>query len=117
MVHPSTPPIPREYPDSTLLVPPYYPPSTPRATPRKSGPRTSVGAHPHVVEVGAADAVAADDVDGAGGVDHARVPKSRSPRRVGRAAPPRHTCDHVGKRTMRQTQNARVSVRPSQAEL
>ncbi len=58
-----------------------------------SCPRTSVGARPHVVEVGAAEAVAADDVDGAGdGVDHGRVVISASPRRAGRAARPRGTC-------------------------
>jgi hypothetical protein len=42
--------------------------------------------------VGVAGADAADDVDGAGGVDHRRVLASRSPRRAGRAASPRHPC-------------------------
>jgi hypothetical protein len=50
------------------------------------GPRTSVDARPHVladVATAAADApAAADDVDGAGGVDHGRVVSSRSPFRL-----------------------------------
>jgi hypothetical protein len=45
-----------------------------------------------VVVVKCVGAVAADDVDGAGGVDHGRVPLSRSPSRAGRAASPRDTC-------------------------
>ena len=53
--------------------------------------RTSVGARPHVLVEGGAGA-AADDVDGAGGVDHRRVPFSASPRRAGRAARPRRYC-------------------------
>ena len=57
--------------------------------------RTSVGAHPHVVE-GAGAAAAADDVDGAGGVDHGRVRMSGRPRRIGDHASPRDTCGHVG---------------------
>jgi hypothetical protein len=82
---------------STPLVPLHTPSSTLSSTPRPPPldvvrPRTSVGARPHVVQVGAAAAVAADDVDGAGGVDHGRVVISRGPRRAGRAARPRDTC-------------------------
>ncbi len=74
-----------------LEYPLEYPPDHPTWT--ESGPRTSVGARPHVVEVAAKGGAAADDVDGAGGgVDHGRVPKSRSPRRAGRAARPVDTC-------------------------
>ncbi len=85
----STPRAPLEYPGSI----PEYPPSTPSSNPRReSGPRTSVGARPHVVVEDGGDALAADDVDGAGGVDHGRVRLSRSPLRAGRAARPRDTC-------------------------
>jgi hypothetical protein len=63
--------------------------------PDQVGPRT-VGARPHVLKaaaiVSAVVAFAADDVDGAGGVDHGRVGSSRFPRRVGRAARPGDTC-------------------------
>jgi hypothetical protein len=111
--HPRYPQIALEYPKSTPTasrVPgtPQNPASTlprPRSiikipvAPSQTNPpsdqfrpRTSVGARPHVVVVGAAEAGAADDVDGAGGVDHRRVRKSRSPRRAGGAACPRHTC-------------------------
>jgi hypothetical protein len=86
--------VPLEHPSSTPRVPPD-PRSTASSTPvTKSGLRTSVVAHPHVVVVGVAAvaAVAADDVDGAGAVDHRRVVRSRSPSRVGRAARPRDTC-------------------------
>jgi hypothetical protein len=57
-----------------------------------SGPRTSVGARPHVVVVGVAGAPTAEDIDGAGGVDHGRVVISPSPRRAGRTARPRDAC-------------------------
>ncbi len=68
---------------------------------------TSVGARPHVPEVGGA-IVAADDVDGAGSVDHGRVPSSASPRRAGRAASPHgacgtHTNPHAHTRTHTRT--------------
>ncbi len=98
-----TPRVPLDYPSSTPQTPwytqvprehpeyPQYPPTT-----RRIRSRTSVGAHQDVVEVGSA-IVAADDVDGAGdGVDHGRVPISRSPSRLAGAARPRHTC---GQRT------------------
>ncbi len=51
--------------------------------------RTSVSALPHIWRAGGG---AADDVDGAGGVDHGRVVRSASPRRAGRAIRPGHTC-------------------------
>jgi hypothetical protein len=70
---------------------PYVPPSTQDA-PDIVRPRTSVGARPHVLEAGAGGIAAADDVDGAGGVDHGCVPKSASPRRRECAARPRDTC-------------------------
>jgi hypothetical protein len=65
--------------------------------------RTSVGAHPHVLQadneagcaVGAP--LAADDVDGAGGVDHGRVVTSRSPRRRECATRPPHTCGQLAR--------------------
>jgi hypothetical protein len=75
-------------------VPPKYPHSTHAPPPPPLGwvrPRTSVGARPHVVVVVAA-AEAADDVDGAGGVDHGRVPGSANPLRAGRTARPGHAC-------------------------
>ena len=50
--------------------------STPRP-PCRSPVRTSVGARPYILEVGV-EVAAADDVDGAGGVDHRRVPFSLS---------------------------------------
>ncbi len=56
------------------------------------GPLTSVGAHPHVPVVSGAAAVAADDVDGAGRVDHGRVVRSASPFRLDCAARPGDTC-------------------------
>jgi hypothetical protein len=43
------------------------------------------------MEAGAV-AVAADDVDGAGGIDHGRVPTSRSPRHAGRTIGERRSC-------------------------
>jgi hypothetical protein len=79
-----------QYPCTTPEYPLEYPPNTPLDRVR---PRTSVRAHPHVrVEGGALGAAAADDVDGAGGVDHGRVRISRSPSRAGRAARPVHPC-------------------------
>ncbi len=66
-----------------------HPPPSPPARVR---PRTSVVARPHVRVEGDVAAVAADDVDGAGSVDHGRVPPSRSPRRARRAPRPRDTC-------------------------
>ncbi len=60
--------------------------------PDRGRPRTSVGAHPHVLEGDAVPALAADDVDGTGGVDHRSVVSSASPRRASRAARPRRTC-------------------------
>ncbi len=57
--------------------------------PRLSPVHTSVG--PHVLVVSAV-AGAADDVDGAGGVDHRRVPLSASPFRLEGATRPRDTC-------------------------
>ncbi len=86
----NTPPVPRQYPEYPV-VPTLYPPTILDLV----RPRTSVGARPHVLEVDfgvAAVASAADDIDGAGGVDHRRVPPSVSPRRAGRAARPAHTC-------------------------
>ncbi len=68
---------------STLL-------STPSSTPL-STVRTFIGTRPHVVIKGGA--AAADQVYGAGGVDHGRVPISGSPRRVGRDRTP---CDACG---------------------
>ncbi len=87
------------------MVPPDHPPT-------ESGPRTSVGARPHVLEEGAA--VAADDVDGAGGVDHGRVPRSRSPRRAGRAARPGDTCGRRA-RARPVAPNATTRARPQRA--
>ncbi len=60
--------------------------------------RTSVGNHPDVVEVeGVVEAAAAaDDVDGAGGVDHGRVVCSDTPRRADGATSPSGTCGHAG---------------------
>ncbi len=69
--------------------PPEYPTNHP---PDRVWQRTTVGARPHVVDVAAVAVAAADDVDGAGGVDHGRVPISRSPFRLGRAARPGDTC-------------------------
>ncbi len=81
-------------PSITSEYPPPRVPSSYRARPV----RTSVGAHQNVVEVGGAvgAAAAADDVDGASGVDHGCVPFSPSPRRAGRTTRPSHTCgqDH-----------------------
>jgi hypothetical protein len=78
---------------STLSTPASTPWSTLQRTPPTPPSRTSVGARPDVVaEDAVAAASAADDVDGAGGVDHGRVPISRSPSRLGRAARPRDTC-------------------------
>jgi hypothetical protein len=45
-------------------------------------------------------AIAADDVDGAFGVDHGSVRRSRSPRRAGRTIGPRRTCGQVRDRPM-----------------
>ncbi len=74
---------------STLSTPGVPTPTTPLT---KSGPHTSVGARPDVVVAGAAPD-AADDVDGAGdGVDHRRVPFSRSPFRLEGAAAEGSTC-------------------------
>ncbi len=58
--------------------------------------RTFVGTHRDVVEEGArgavdAAAVAADDVDGTGGVDHGCVPMSGSPQRASRYEAPGDT--------------------------
>ncbi len=86
-----------EYPNSYPLIHrvpricPPSPPPLPLSTVTGSGPRTSVGADPHVLEDGAAP-VAADDVDGAGSVDHGRVPLSATPRRVARAGGPGRAC-------------------------
>jgi hypothetical protein len=88
--------VPLEFLCSTRGVAPDHP-TTPSARVR---PRTSVGAHPHVPEVGGGAILAADDVDGPGGVDHGRVVSSRSPRRAECAARPRHTCGHAGDRPM-----------------
>ncbi len=87
--------VPNHYP---LVSTPPYPPSTPLAS-RASPVRTSVGALPHILQVGVAAAVAADDVDGAGGVDHGRVVRSRTPLRAGRTARPRRACVHTSKPT------------------
>ncbi len=96
-----TPWVSLDYPSSTPsppVVPPRVPPTTPLDRVR---PRTSVGARPHVVvpSDGAGVAPAADDVDGAGGVDHGRVPISRSPRRGHRTASPHGTCTHASTHT------------------
>jgi hypothetical protein len=108
-VHLVTPRVPRQYPCSPSRYP-KYPPSTPLAAecplenPRLSPVRTSVGAHPHIHQLRGSSLVdpAADDVDGAGGVDHGRVQNSRTPRRAGGTTRPRHTFGH-----------AHVAVRPS----
>jgi hypothetical protein len=52
--------------------------------------------------------LAADDVDGAGGVDHGRVLISRIPSRAGRAARPRDTCG----RTRATTKAGRTEPQP-----
>jgi hypothetical protein len=66
--------------------------------------RTSVCAHPHILEVAGATAPsAADNVDGAGGVDHGRERKSRSPWRAGDHEPPRRAYGHAGDQPMAQT--------------
>ena len=118
---PVVPSVPLQYPllpPETLLesheypsVPPTYLPTTPDLV----RPRTSVGARPHVpVVVRCGAAAAADDVDGAGGVDHRRVPRSGSPRRAECAARPRRTCGQRAptlkpmKRTQRRTRGHRV---------
>ncbi len=79
---------------------------------------TSVGALPDVAEGGRGAVAAADDVDGAGGVDHGRVAKSFTPRRAGRTVCPRDTCGHV-RATDRMTNAnaAHAAVRPLQADL
>ncbi len=76
-------------------VPLEYPSSTPFSSPV----RTSVGAHPDVLEVGATAVPAADDVDCAGDVDHGGVPMSGSPQRAGGARGPRRTCGTDGRTT------------------
>ncbi len=82
--------------------------------------RTFVCPRPHVAVVGVRSTKAfinywtvgaADDVDGAGGIDHGRVPSSGTPRRAGGAQAPRHACGTRAERPM--SANARVSVRPS----
>ncbi len=98
-------------PHSTLKYPcsthPVYPPTHPSDRVR---PRTS-SADPHVVVVG--DGVtAADDVDGAASVDHGRVPLSRSPRRAGREARPRHTCSRRARHLKPIAPNATAHARP-----
>ncbi len=100
-----TPRVPPEYPSNTPyypVLPPWYPskyaPSTSPSI-RASPVRTSVGADPNVLEAGAGGAdvaEAADDVDGAGVVDHGRVPPSRSPRRAGRTGREPKSCGHGG---------------------
>jgi hypothetical protein len=72
--------------------------------------RTAVGAHPDIVVVCVNTVPAADDVDGAGGVDQGRVPSSASPRRAGRAASPHGTCGQRA-RINKRTPGARVAGR------
>ncbi len=99
------PVVPNQYPTSTQPLPNQYPPTTPRP----SRVRTSVGARPHVVEPDAAVAVVAtDDVDGAGGVDHGRVPRSASPRRGLRTASPEGACGQRAR--TRQTHASRAEL-------
>jgi hypothetical protein len=110
-VCPEYPRPPAQVPVSTTGLPPGLTPSTPRV-PGVSPVRTSVGADPHVIVVGAA-AMAADDVDGAGGVDHHRRRISRSPRRAGRAARPGDTCGKRGRPTNDKRKSTRVCARTS----
>jgi hypothetical protein len=68
----------------TVRVPLQYP---------RSSVRTSVGALPHVlVEDAVLVVVAAEDVDGAGGVDHGSLGHARAPRGAGSNTRPRLTC-------------------------
>jgi hypothetical protein len=85
-----------EHPLFTTKVPLEYPQAPVGCTPHSSLVRTSVDAHPDVLAEGAVEA--ADDVDGAGGVNHGRVVSSGSPRRVGGAGGPGHACGTNGQR-------------------
>ncbi len=99
------------YPSGAPALTPSYtqvplsrlPTPYPRAPPARVRSHTSVGALPNIIIEGVvAGALAADDVDGAGAVDHGRVPRSASPRRAGRTAHPHGTCSKralIDKRT------------------
>jgi hypothetical protein len=112
--------VPLLYPLSAAQAPhesplgyPVSTPEYPRVPPRVG---TSAGADPHVVFAGAVTVYAAEDVDGAGGVDHGRVVTSRSPSRAGRTIGEGDTCGHEGDRPMKQwhkRNHARAAARAS----
>jgi hypothetical protein len=93
----------RRFPERLMSITssiPQYPPSTVRVRPRTSG-----SAHPNVLVPGGA--VAAEDVDGTGGVDHGRVVISAGPRRLVFHAIPAHTCGQRGRKADGQRENTR----------
>ncbi len=93
-------------PLGTHLAHREYSLSTPRV-PRASPVRTSVGALPHVAEDFAVLVVAADDVDGAGGVDHGTDILSYFPRRAVDHGGPGDACGHTGDRLIDKTDDNR----------
>jgi hypothetical protein len=99
------------YPRSEYSILPHSRLLTRILPPPTSPVRTSVGARPHVVVEGEAVAKAAEDVDGAGGVDHGRVRISAIPRRAVPYERVGHACGTWANNKHTQTRTG--SVRPT----